>query len=610
MINAEDRMKIFVDSIATEADTAKGKRNSVIRMIALALAYLIVLILSRWNPNILTNGIVSELEVLISVYLTIREGKKGFVLTVLLTSVSFFESIIFYMNNSRMGISSSILNVLFTMVVCSLVYYFSVNLKKRTIELEQQNVELCALYEEFAATEEELKEQNGKLTQFNDILQENEKHINQLAYYDILTELPNRTMVLNRIEFLIDLSEQKNTGFAIAMFDLDDFKVVNDTMGHDFGDSLMKAIASELPEYIRKEDMFGRFGGDEFIIVISEDLDEKELMSYVELLRRVSDKLHTIDGVEARISASFGVARYPQNGKTTSELLRYSDIAMHHAKEGGKNGIRMFNKSMNDSMIERIAFDTALSNAIDKEEMYLAFQPQFYLKTKQLRGFEALVRWKSPTFGQVSPERFITLAEEKGYILPMGEWIIRKACLAAIDINKRMGISAKMSVNISSVQLMEPEFLDKVRAILEETQVDPSCLEFEITESVYISAKKYASVILENLRKLGIKIALDDFGTGYSSLSYLQILPIDTLKLDKSFIDKIGKNVSSSQIVGTFIDLMHRLDLSVVAEGVEDENQLAYLKQYNCDIIQGFIWGKPMSLSKVYESLNKNDLMK
>ena len=217
MINAEDRMKIFVDSIATEADTAKGKRNSVIRMIALALAYLIVLILSRWNPNILTNGIVSELEVLISVYLTIREGKKGFVLTVLLTSVSFFESIIFYMNNSRMGISSSILNVLFTMVVCSLVYYFSVNLKKRTIELEQQNVELCALYEEFAATEEELKEQNGKLTQFNDILQENEKHINQLAYYDILTELPNRTMVLNRIEFLIDLSEQKNTGFAIAI---------------------------------------------------------------------------------------------------------------------------------------------------------------------------------------------------------------------------------------------------------------------------------------------------------------------------------------------------------------------------------------------------------
>ena len=605
MINAEDRMKLFVDSIAAEAETTKGKRNSIVRMIVLVIAYCLILIVSIWNPHILIKGVVSELQVLIAVYLTIREGKKGFYIALGLATIALVESVLLLIQIENLSLFAIILNTLFIWIICSLIYYFSTNLRKRTVELEQQNIELCALYEEFAATEEELKEQNSKLLQFNDILQENEKHINQLAYYDILTELPNRTMVLNRIEFLLDLSEQKNTAFSIAMFDLDDFKVINDTMGHDFGDSLMKAITSEVSGHIHKEDMFGRFGGDEFIVVISENLESRELLGYIEELRKVTDSSHTIDGVEARISASFGVARYPLNGRTSSELLRYSDIAMHHAKNDGKNGIRMFDKVMNDSMIERIAFNTALANAISKNELYLEFQPQYYLKTKQLRGFEALARWKSEVFGQVSPERFITVAEEKGYILPIGEWIIRQSCLAIMELNESLNAKVKMSINISSVQLMEPEFLERVRVILEETKVDPTYLEFEITESVFISAKKYASSLLHKLRRMGIKIALDDFGTGYSSLSYLQVLPIDTLKLDKSFIDKIGKNVSSSQIVGTFIDLMHRLDLSVVAEGVEDENQIAYLKQYNCDVIQGFIWGKPMLKDKILKQFGE-----
>ena len=605
MINAEDRMKLFVDSIAAEAETTKGKKNSIVRMIVLVIAYISILIVSIWNPHILIKGVVSELQILIAVYLTIREGKKGFYIALGLATIALAESVLLLIQVENLSLFAIILNTLFIWIICSLIYYFSTNLRKRTVELEQQNIELCALYEEFAATEEELKEQNSKLLQFNDILQENEKHINQLAYYDILTELPNRTMVLNRIEFLLDLSEQKNTAFSIAMFDLDDFKVINDTMGHDFGDSLMKAITSEVSGHIHKEDMFGRFGGDEFIVVISENLESRELLGYIEELRKVTDSSHTIDGVEARISASFGVARYPLNGRTSSELLRYSDIAMHHAKNDGKNGIRMFDKVMNDSMIERIAFNTALANAISKNEMYLEFQPQYYLKTKQLRGFEALARWKSEVFGHVSPERFITVAEEKGYILPIGEWIIRQSCLAIMELNESLNAKVKMSINISSVQLMEPEFLERVRLILEETKVDPTYLEFEITESVFISAKKYASSLLHKLRRMGIKIALDDFGTGYSSLSYLQVLPIDTLKLDKSFIDKIGKNVSSSQIVGTFIDLMHRLDLSVVAEGVEDENQIAYLKQYNCDVIQGFIWGKPMLKDKILKQFGE-----
>ena len=605
MINAEDRMKLFVDSIAAEAETTKGKRNSIVRMIVLVIAYCLILIVSIWNPHILIKGVVSELQVLIAVYLTIREGKKGFYTALGLATIALAESVLLLIQIENLSLFAIILNTVFIWIICSLIYYFSTNLRKRTVELEQQNIELCALYEEFAATEEELKEQNSKLLQFNDILQENEKHINQLAYYDILTELPNRTMVLNRIEFLLDLSEQKNTAFSIAMFDLDDFKVINDTMGHDFGDSLMKAITSEVSGHIHKEDMFGRFGGDEFIVVISENLESRELLGYIEELRKVTDSSHTIDGVEARISASFGVARYPLNGRTSSELLRYSDIAMHHAKNDGKNGIRMYDKVMNDSMIERIAFNTALANAISKNELYLEFQPQYYLKTKQLRGFEALARWKSEVFGHVSPERFITVAEEKGYILPIGEWIIRQSCLAIMELNESLKTQVKMSINISSVQLMEPEFLERVRLILEETKVDPTYLEFEITESVFISAKKYASSLLHKLRRMGIKIALDDFGTGYSSLSYLQVLPIDTLKLDKSFIDKIGKNVSSSQIVGTFIDLMHRLDLSVVAEGVEDENQIAYLKQYNCDVIQGFIWGKPMLKDKILKQFGE-----
>ena len=208
----------------------------MVRMIILALAYLVVLVISLWNPNILTKGIISELEVLIAVYLTIREAKKGFILAMVLTGISLILDILFFASINSLSTVSILMSTLFTVVVCSLIFYFSSNLRKRSVELEQQNVELCALYEEFAATEEELKEQNSKLLQYNDILQENERHINQLAYYDVLTELPNRTMVLNRIEFLIDMAQQKNAGFSIAMFDLDDFKVINDTMGHDFGE--------------------------------------------------------------------------------------------------------------------------------------------------------------------------------------------------------------------------------------------------------------------------------------------------------------------------------------------------------------------------------------
>ena len=410
-------------------------------------------------------------------------------------------------------------------------------------------------------------------------------------------------MIIDRIDFLISLAESKKISFATVFIDLDNFKKINDSMGHHAGDLLLKAVTSKLKGLIHSKDMLGRLGGDEFAIIIQRELKEEEILEYVENLKDSLMDCFVIENTEFNTSASLGISMYPQDGKDSAELLKCADTAMYKAKEYGKNGVYFFRKEMKEDILKKIEFENRLLSAIKNEEIFLVFQPQYTSNSKELRGFEVLVRWKSPELGLVSPGQFIPVAEETGFIVQLGEFIFRKACEKFKYIQDKYNIMSVISVNISALQIMDPYFVQMVKNVLEETKFDVRYLELEITESVFISSVDYVINIINELKEMGISIALDDFGTGYSSLNYLQLLPIDTLKIDKSFIDSIDNN-TKKQIVGSIISLVHKMEISVVAEGIENEIQLEYLKKHECDFIQGFLWGKPLNEEEVSKLLN------
>ena len=551
-------------------------------------------------------GVLAQVQVMIVIILTLTLGKKGYIISLLLLcfSIGMTCYAIFYVGNPRAV--SGLAVTLCTAIVCTIIMYVRTKLEKEIKEKEVRNKELSSLYNEVSI-------QNERLLEYNDIVMKNEKELNQLSFYDLLTELPNRKMILSSLEFLIHLSELKNIGFSVVLIDLDNFKFVNDTKGHHIGDALLRKITELFSNYIVKDDLVGRLGGDEFALVIQRELTKDELIEYIGGIKNLLAQPIILDGEEITISASFGVATYPEDAKTASELLKYADIAMYQVKYSGKNGICFFHKSMNEEMLEKIELENQLTNALQNNELYLVYQPQYFLDKKVLYGFEALTRWNSERFGIVSPAKFIPIAEEAGFIISMGEWILKTACEEAVKIKDIYKFTPRISVNISAVQIMHPDFLDKVQRIIDSTGIDTTSLEFEITESIFISSMQYVVDILHKVRALGILISLDDFGTGYSSLSYLQMLPIDILKIDKSFVDKIDDASDKKQIVGALIDLMHQLDLKVVAEGVEKDSQLDYLREHNCDIIQGYIWGKPQSIEEIYKVIetsreNKTEL--
>jgi EAL domain-containing protein (putative c-di-GMP-specific phosphodiesterase class I) len=286
---------------------------------------------------------------------------------------------------------------------------------------------------------------------------------------------------------------------------------------------------------------------------------------------------------------------FPADGDTAEELIKSAEAAMYKAKEGGRNGVRFFRKDMMEDILMKAQYESELRMSVQNKEIYLVFQPQYHTQSKKLRGFETLARWKSERLGAVSPAEFIPIAEQAGIIVPLGEWILENACRKLNQLIAIYGGDLIMSVNISAVQIMSPTFLSSVKRILHKTKTDPHNLEFEITESVMISSVEYVTKVLKQLSDLGIRIALDDFGTGYSSLSYLQMLPIDTLKIDKSFVDNIVEESMHRLMVGSIISLVHQLKMEVVAEGVDSDSQLGYLHDFDCDFIQGYIWGRPLS---------------
>ncbi|WP_310831112.1 EAL domain-containing protein [Paenibacillus pedocola] len=465
--------------------------------------------------------------------------------------------------------------------------------KQAELNLNNSYQELEATYEQLTATQQELVEQY-------DMLLENQKNIHRLAYMDSLSNLPNRISLLETMEKYF---RRPGSTAALLFVDTDNFKYINDTLGHKSGDILIRKASERLESLVQNEAMLSRLGGDEFVIFIEDAVDRDKVLSLADNILRAFRKSFLIGESNLYVSVSIGISFYPEDGETTEEILKNADVAMYRAKEEGKGTYVVYDKSMHTPFNERMNIEKHLRSAMNNNEFELHYQPQVDIKTGLISGFEALIRWNSPVLGFVSPLSFIKIAEDSRLIIYIGEWVLREACSFMKSIHDRTGLLHKISVNISIIQLLQDDFVEMVLESLEESGLEPSCLELEITESIFMESFENTVSKLEFLKSRGIRIALDDFGTGYSSLSYLQHLPISTLKMDKIFIDSLADDSYSQTFVHTIIVLGHRMGLEVVAEGVEDVSQLAFLNESDCDKVQGYLVSKPVPQRGVWELL-------
>ena len=428
--------------------------------------------------------------------------------------------------------------------------------------------------------------------------------IHKQAHYDDLTGLTNKALFHDRLEQAIHNSERKDEVLAILFIDLDNFKYVNDSMGHSIGDKLLKIIGNKLIESTRKSDTVSRWGGDEFTILLP---NIKRLSGIYKLCDRIlNTHLNNIiiEGQELHITASIGVALFPQDGTTPDVLIKNADAAMYKSKDLGKNQFHLYKPDMNEEVMERLNVETNLFRAIKNEEFQIVYQPQLSLKSNKIVGFEALVRWNQPDMGVLAPYKFIPIAEETNLIIPLGEWIIKKVCEQAKKWHD-MGFDLNAGINISAKQFNQDKLVEVIQNTINDTGINPNLIELELTESIIMKNVERTLNICTKLKKMGVNISVDDFGTGYSSLSYLKHFPIDKLKIDQSFISNLGDHDGDdAKIANLVIDLGHKLGLDVVAEGVETQNQIEFLRKYACDEIQGFILSKPLEINE-FEKLVK-----
>lgn len=470
--------------------------------------------------------------------------------------------------------------------------------KRKQVELKLSNSyqELEATYEQLTATQQELVEQY-------DMLLENQKHMHRLAYVDELSNLPNRVCLLESMEKYL----QRPGGKAALLFvDTDNFKYINDTLGHKSGDVLIRKASERLQSVVREGDILSRLGGDEFVIFIKDIEDREDVLNLAESIMRAFRQSFLIGQSNLYVSLSIGISFYPEDGETAEQILKNADVAMYRAKEDGKGTYVVYDKSMHTAFNERMNIEKHLRSAMNNNEFELYYQPQVDIRTGLISGFEALIRWNSPVLGFVSPLSFIKIAEDSRLIIYIGEWVLRESCAFMKGIQDRIGVPYKISVNISIIQLLQDDFVEMVQESLTESGLRPSCLELEITESIFMESFESIVSKLQFLKSKGVRIALDDFGTGYSSLSYLQQLPISTLKMDKTFIDSLSEKAYSQSFVQTIIQLGHNMGLEVVAEGVEEVSQLDFLKNSGCDKVQGYLISKPVPKQEVVRLLEHN----
>ncbi|WP_288806787.1 bifunctional diguanylate cyclase/phosphodiesterase [uncultured Treponema sp.] len=416
---------------------------------------------------------------------------------------------------------------------------------------------------------------------------EHSKKLLDTAYIDILTGLYNRNKFLDDISELTAQAQFNGTKLGLLLIDIDNMKIINDYNGHTAGDEVLKKSAEILKRFSKNIIKAYRFGGDEFLLAIKN-------CSSMDSITNVCDTVFESFNSE-QIKISGGIAVYPDDSEEPEDLLRFTDIAMRHSKKDGKNRITNFKLEMQRVFIQKLNMQAKMSSALINKDFYLVYQPQFDIKTGDLRGFEALMRWYDKELGDIGPAIFIPLAEETGMILEIGDWVLNTAFCTLKNWQQKYSFKGIMSINISPMQLKQPNFIENIRNLLIKYNLNPDTVEIEITEGIMIENMNEAIEELNSLKNIGLRISLDDFGTGYSSLSYLQVLPLNTLKIDKSFITGITeKNGIQANITNSIITMVTKMGLQTIAEGVEKNEQLQILKEFNCHIVQGFLRGKPM----------------
>ncbi len=424
-----------------------------------------------------------------------------------------------------------------------------------------------------------------------------------LAHHDTLTGLPNRLLASDRLDGALARCNRHREKTALVYIDLDRFKHVNDSLGHQTGDILLRQVAERLKGYTRKSDTLARMGGDEFLVILNRIVDVSDVSKAAQRILNALVTPFSISGRILHIGASIGISVFPDHGLDAVELQRNADIAMYSAKNEGGNRYRYYTEEMNALVVERLEVENDLRKAIEREEFELFFQPQFQLSSKDVYGVEALLRWNHPELGRIPPARFIPIAEETGLIIPIGSWVLRKACVQNKSWQDAGYSPFRIAVNVSALQVVQPGFVDEVAGVLRDTGLHPRWLELEITESVLMKDMNAVAGLLEEIRKLGVSVAIDDFGNGYSSMSYLQRLPIDCLKIDQSFIREIEQlgelSTRSRTLLRTFVSLAASLGVRLLAEGVENDEQFRFLSEIGCEMGQGFLLGVPMPAKEI-----------
>jgi diguanylate cyclase (GGDEF)-like protein len=413
------------------------------------------------------------------------------------------------------------------------------------------------------------------------------------ATHDMLTGLPNRVLLHERITRFVGHARQTGQGIAVLFIDLDRFKSINDSFGHSIGDALLTAVASRLRSAVRDSDVVARLSGDEFVVVLSGITEKEDVESVAKKVLGEISRPYDVEQHELCITGSIGVSVYPRDGDTSDMLLRSADAAMYCAKDQ-TGSVKFYSRALGAHVNEHIVLESSLRQAVDHQEFEVYYQPQVDIKSGRINGVEALIRWRHPKLGMISPDRFIPLAEETGLIVPIGEWVLRTAC-AQVKAWHVAGFSdLTVAVNFSARQFQKNDLFDLVRGILDETKLDAEYLEIELTESLLMKDSDVTVQTLRRLKEMGSIMALDDFGTGYSSLSYLRRFPIDVVKIDCSFIRDVTNNLDDALLTKAIISMAKSLNLKTVAEGVETEGQLNFLKENQCDTFQGYYFSRPL----------------
>jgi diguanylate cyclase (GGDEF)-like protein/PAS domain S-box-containing protein len=439
------------------------------------------------------------------------------------------------------------------------------------------------------------------------------ERIQHLAYHDTLTDLPNRTLLTDRVNRALARARRTHQIGALLFLDLDKFKRINDSLGHSIGDELLKALAGRLRRALREEDTVARLGGDEFVVLL-EGLGQRQDRA-VEKAREIAEKVrgvfveeYHLNGHELHVTASIGIVTFPHDGDTVDTLLRHADTAMYHAKGSGRDGARLFERRMDEAAISRLRLENELRNGLREGEFELYFQPVLVIRDGHVLGAEVLLRWHHPTDGMIAPTEFLPYIENCALMLKLDDWVLLESCrlLGSIQEDPTLQAPDCLAINVSHQQFHQPEFVDRVKAIVDQTGADPRRLQFEITETMLLKDTRDSVERMTALKQMGIRFAIDDFGTGYSSLADLRQLPIDTLKIDRSFVRDIASDPNDAAIVRAILSMARHIGLKVIAEGVETREQLQFLRDAECTFYQGYLGRPPLSASRFREELRFN----